>query len=137
MCVAADHPMQTDVARTTRPVLVVDDDPIVRAMIQQALEDEGMQVVTAADGRQALEEAGRVRPRLVILDVSLPVLGGEAVANRLRQIMAGERVPIMAITADGRPAEKARALGAFAYLAKPFDVDKLVEVVQRGLGDND
>jgi two-component system nitrogen regulation response regulator GlnG len=72
----------------------------------------------------------------VILDVSLPVLGGVAVANELRQMMSDEPVRIMAITADGRPAEKARALGAFAYLPKPFDVDTLVDVVQRSLNDD-
>jgi len=127
------RPVEIEVAPVRHPVLVVDDDPIVRAMIRQALEDEGIPVVTASDGRQALEEADRVRPRLVILDVSLPVVGGEAVANRLRQMMSDEPVQIMAITADGRPAEKARALGAFAYLAKPFDVDELLDIVQREL----
>jgi DNA-binding response OmpR family regulator len=119
-----------------RPVLVVDDDPVVRGMIHQALEDEGLMVVTADDGSRALEEATRVRPWLVILDVSLPVLGGEAVAAALRQIMADDGVRIMAITADGRPAEKARALGAFAYLAKPFDIDELIEIVRRGLNQD-
>ena len=114
-------------------MLVVDDDPIVREMIRRALEDEGILVVTAADGPEALEEATRLRPYLVILDVSLPVLGGEAVAHQLRQITSDDQLPIMAITADGRPAEKARRLGAFAYLAKPFDVDALVDVVQQAL----
>lgn len=114
-------------------MLVVDDDPVVRGMIHQALEDEGLPVITAEDGASALEEARRARPRLVILDVSLPILGGEAVASELRQIMSDGGVRIMAITADGRPAEKARALGAFAYLAKPFDIEELIEKVRRGL----
>jgi DNA-binding response OmpR family regulator len=114
------------------PVLVVDDDPIVRGLICRALEDEGIAVVAADNGRLALDEAMRVRPGLVVLDVTLPVLGGEAVAAGLRQLVA-EDVRIMVITADGRPAEKARALGAFAYLAKPFDVDELVDTVRRGL----
>ena len=117
----------------TDSVLVVDDDPVVRSMIHRALEDEGLTVVTADDGAKALLEANRVRPRLVILDVSLPVLGGESVAAELRRMLSGEIVRIVAITADGHPAEKAQALGAFAYLSKPFDIDELIELVRRGL----
>jgi CheY-like chemotaxis protein len=111
----------------------VDDDPIVRGMIQQALEDDGLVVVTAADGQEALEKANRVRPRLIILDLSLPVLAGETVAARLRHIIANDLLRIMVITADGYPAEKAKAVGAFAYLGKPFDVSELVDIVHRGL----
>jgi CheY-like chemotaxis protein len=120
-------------AAVTAPVLVVDDDPIVRGMIRQALEDDGLAVVTAADGQEALQEATRVRPRLVILDLSLPVLNGETVAARLRGIIADDPVRIMVITADGHPAEKARAVGAFAYLGKPFNLSDLVDIVHRGL----
>jgi CheY-like chemotaxis protein len=113
-------------------VLVVDDDPIVRTLICRALEDEGLPVVAADNGMLALEEARRVRPRVVVLDVSLPVLGGDAVAARLRELLAGD-LRILVITADGHPAEKARALGAYAYLSKPFDVDELVDTVRRSL----
>ena len=113
-------------------VLVVDDDPIVRSLICQALQDEGFVVVAADHGRLALDEARRVRPRLVVLDVSLPVLGGEAVAAGLRELL-GDDVRIMVITADGHPAEKARALDAYAYLAKPFELDDLVRLVRQGL----
>jgi DNA-binding response OmpR family regulator len=60
------------------PILVVDDDPEVCCyMIRWALEEEGLLVDTAADGRQALEQATRRRPRLVILDMSLPLLDGD------------------------------------------------------------
>lgn len=79
-------------SESLRPVLVVDDDPVVRAMIHQALEDEGLTVITAEDGEKALDTATRVGPRLVILDVSLPVLGGEAVAAGLPEIMSDEDV---------------------------------------------
>ena len=116
----------------TGPVLVVDDDAMVRRLIRRALEEEGLQVVAAANGRLALEQAGHVRPALVVLDISLPVLGGDAVAEGLRARL-GEHVPILVITADGHPAEKARVLGAYGYLAKPFDVDELIGLVRRGL----
>jgi DNA-binding response OmpR family regulator len=106
---------------------------VVLRMICRALQDEGLRVIAAANGRLALERARLQPPDLVVLDMTLPLLGGADVAAELRATL-GERLPILLITADGRPAEKARRLGAYAYLSKPFDVDDLVATVQRGLG---
>ena len=119
-------------AGRTGPVLVVDDDAVVRTMICRALEEEGFRAVWAADGRVAVERARRHQPALVVLDVTLPLLGGGAVAAELRALL-GNRLPILVITADGHPAAKARALGAYGYLSKPFDVDELIGAVRRAL----
>jgi two-component system OmpR family response regulator len=119
-------------AAHTGPVLVVDDDAVVRRVICRALEDEGLQVMAAANGRLAIEQANRNPPALVVLDMSLPLLGGDAVAAALRA-RVGHALPILVITADGHPAEKARALGAFAYLPKPFEMDELLARVHEGL----
>jgi DNA-binding response OmpR family regulator len=113
-------------------VLVVDDDAIVRGLICHALEDDGLSVVAAENGRVALEQAALVRPRLIVLDVSLPIVAGSGVAAGVREIVSPD-VPILVITADGHPLEKARALGAYASLSKPFDVDELVALVRSGL----
>lgn len=69
---------------------------------------------------------------LVVLDITLPVLSGYEVAKALRGRHGGSP-PILAITADGRAAEKSRQLGAFTYLSKPFDVDDLLSAVRAGL----
>lgn len=114
-------------------ILVVEDDPVLRQSIQWALEDEGLQVDTAADGRQALGQLARRRPALVLLDMRLPIVGGEAVADGLHAAY-GDEVPIVVITADGRAAEKARRVGAVDFLAKPFEIDDLIGVVHRALG---
>ena len=114
------------------PVLVVDDDAVVRRLICRALEEDGLRVVPAANGQLAIEHARRHEPALVVLDVRLPLLGSDAVAGSIRAIL-GEQVPILVITADGHPAERARMLRAFAYLQKPFDVDELVGTVRRAL----
>ena len=119
-------------AGQTGPVLVVDDDAVVRNLICRALEDEGLQVMSAANGRLAVERANQQAPALVVLDMSLPLLAGDAVAAELRAHV-GDHLPIVLITADGHPAEKARVLGAFAYLSKPFDMDELMATIQRGL----
>jgi two-component system OmpR family response regulator len=108
----------------------VDDDPGLRQVIQWALEEEGWLVQTAADGAQALAQATRRRPRLVVLDMGLPQLDGVGVAEALRRLY-GESLPIVVITADGQAAAKARRVGGRAHLSKPFDIDDLCDVVQR------
>jgi DNA-binding response OmpR family regulator len=96
------------------------------------LEDEGFEVETAADGGQALDHARRRAPALVVLDMRLPVANGTAVAGGLRAIL-DEPPPILLITADDRGESKARHIGAYAFLPKPFDLDDLLALVQRGL----
>ena len=116
------------------PILVVDDDPQLRHVIRLVLEEEGLTVETAADGRQALDQATRRRPRLVILDMGLPLLDGAGLAAELRAIY-DDGLPLLVITADGHVAEKARRVGARAYLAKPFELDDLAATVQHVLGE--
>ena len=120
-----------DSAGATEVILVVDDDPGIRQTIRWALEDEGFTVATAADGQEALAQGERHRPALVILDMTLPVLDGHAVADGLRA--GGAAVPILMITADGSAVAKARRVGAYAYLKKPFDIDALLGAVRLGL----
>ena len=114
------------------PILVVDDDMTIRQMIRWALEDEGFRVDTTGDGQQALDHATRRRPALLVLDMMLPGLDGAAVAAGLRAAY-GEPPPILLITADGRAQAKARRVGAYAHLTKPFELDELVALVRRGL----
>src|SRR3712207_2785624 len=94
------------------------------------LEDEGFDVGTAMDGAQALRLAAERPPGVVVLDMSLPDVTGEALARQLRATWPG--LPVLVITADGRAAEKAARIGAYAYLHKPFDIGELVALVRRG-----
>ena len=114
------------------PVLVVDDDPQVRQFIREVLEDEGLAVETAADGRQALDLIAQRPPALVVLDITLPVLGGVDLADRLRAAL-GNGLPILVITADGNATQKAEQVRAYAHLRKPFAMDDLLAAVRRGL----
>lgn len=115
-------------------VLVIDDDPEVRNMICLALEEEGFVVGTAMNGGQALRLAAERPPGLVVLDVSLPDVIGDTLADQLRA--AWPALPVLVITADGSAAEKAARLGAYAYLHKPFDISDLVELVRLGFGSH-
>ncbi|HEX6510562.1 MAG TPA: response regulator transcription factor [Chloroflexota bacterium] len=128
--------MQTQPTLAEQPglgyILVVDDDPDLRFTIRWALEDEGFQVETAADGQEAIERGMKTRPALLVLDMGLPIVNGDGVAARLRNEL-GFGLPILVITADGHASEKAARVGAFDYLHKPFDLEALVRSVHRGL----
>ena len=113
-------------------ILVVDDDPEVRQLIFDVLDDEGYEVVTAADGREALAKATRRRPSLLVLDLTLPHLSGPELAAQLRTLN-GRPLPTLVISGDGQAGSKARELGAFAYLHKPFEIEDLLACVARGL----
>jgi two-component system response regulator MprA len=113
-------------------VLVVDDDANVREAIRWALEDEGFEVETAADGLQAIQRGVARRPDLVLLDLTLPVLDGFRVASDLRAAH-GTGLPILAMTADGQAEAKAVRAGAYAFVRKPFELVKLLEIIRQGL----
>jgi two-component system response regulator MprA len=107
-------------------VLVVDDDPPLRRMLQRTLRAEGFEVSTATDGGGALVEAERAAPDVIVLDVALPVLDGIGVCRRLRS--KGLATPILMLTARDAVADRVAGLeaGADDYLVKPFAVQELV-----------
>jgi CheY-like chemotaxis protein len=113
-------------------VLVVDDDPQVRQAIQWALEDEGLAVMAAPDGRTAIALAGREMPDLVVLDLNLPEMDGYEVARALRSARE-QPIPILVVTGDGQAPAKASRVGAYRFLRKPFRIEDLLEAVHGGL----
>jgi DNA-binding NtrC family response regulator len=116
-------------ADQTSPILVVDDDGFIRRIIRDALEGEGFCVVTSANATDALAAASRIQPKIVILDVHLPDMRGEAVARALDRRLAG-RLQIITISGDDGAAKAASEMHAVACLRKPFDIDDLVKVVE-------
>ena len=114
-------------------VLAVEDDPIIRADLRLVLEDAGFEVAAANDGIEAVELAREHQPDAILLDLSLPRLGGVEVT---RQILAERDVPIVALT--GRSLELAQEAidaGAASYVLKPFDADEVVEAVRDALAE--
>lgn len=112
-----------------QPILVVDDDPAIRATISDILTTEGYPVETAADGAEALAVVERSRPALVLLDMRMPVLDGWGFARGLRE--RGLRLPILVMTATQNARRWAEEIGADGYLAKPFDLLDLLRAVER------
>jgi diguanylate cyclase (GGDEF)-like protein len=116
-------------------VLVADDDPSTRALIEMALRDAGYECALAADGRSALEQARATRPDLVVLDVGMPFMTGDEVHRELRRDPRTRYIPVLFVTAKRTTAEVAARLrnGADDYVAKPFDVDELVARISSAL----
>jgi two-component system response regulator MprA len=106
-------------------LLLVDDDPPIRRMLERTLTAEGYAVEAAADGGAALAAVERSMPDAIVLDVTMPGLDGLAVTRRLRA--KGLRVPILLLTARDAVHERVAGLdaGADDYLVKPFDSDEL------------
>ncbi|MFD9910709.1 response regulator transcription factor [Streptomyces sp. NPDC059063] len=111
-------------------ILVVDDDPEVRAAVEDALTVEGHHVRGVGDGQRALAAVARWEPDLVVLDVLMPVMDGLAVCRQLRA--AGDRVPVLVLTALDSVSDRVDGLdaGADDYLVKPFALDELVARVR-------
>ncbi|HLA16848.1 MAG TPA: response regulator transcription factor [Candidatus Limnocylindrales bacterium] len=126
------------------PILVVDDDAKIVALVRTYLERDGFSVVTAADGRAALAAIEERHPALVVLDLMLPSIDGRAI---LRAVRGGDAdaepdIPILILSARGTPADRIAGLedGADDYLPKPFSPAELVLRVRsilRRAGPND
>ena len=110
-------------------VLIVEGEPTIRELVAFALAEAGHEVDCAPDGIVALDLAERRRPELILLDVHLPGMTAEAFAHADRR-RAGPWAPIVVFTAQDGAAHAAR-IGAAGYLPKPFDLDQLLEVVNR------
>jgi CheY-like chemotaxis protein len=110
-------------------VLVVDDEPQVVWMLRFSLEAEGYQTLSARDGAAALAEIREHRPRLMLLDVMMPIMDGWTVLEHLQAMPEGERPKVIVVSARASLRDKAKAieLGADAFVAKPFSVDDLLE----------
>jgi DNA-binding response OmpR family regulator len=110
-------------------VLTADDDPHLLRLVMRNLEFEGYEVLTASDGKQALELIEAREPDLVLLDVMMPKMDGFTVCQRVREFSS---VPIIMVTARGQEQDRVRGLdlGADDYLTKPFGVDELLARVR-------
>ena len=123
-------------AEADKLVLVADDDDDVRELIVFRLARAGYEVVTAADGNQAVEVALARAPDLCVIDLMMPGLDGYEVTVRLRGSERLAKVPILLLTASVEDAAVSRGyeVGANDYIKKPFSPKQLVERVGAMLG---
>ena len=112
-------------------VLLVDDEPQVVWMLQFSLEAEGYQTFTARDGRAALGALAEHHPRLMLLDIMMPIMDGWSVLEEMQSLPMEERPRVVVVSARSSLRDRAKAaeLGADAFVAKPFNVEVLLGVL--------
>ncbi len=116
-------------------VLIVDDEANIVISLEFLMEQAGYTVAVARNGDEALEQIERFRPDLVLLDVMLPGVNGFDILQRVRQQPEHKEMAVIMLTAKGREVEitKGLALGADAYITKPFSTRDLLAEVRRQL----
>jgi two-component system sensor histidine kinase/response regulator len=136
----SQQPLET---RLARRVLVADDDPFYREIASASLMEAGLDVVTAADGREALEVFASAAPDLAIVDVLMPELSGLEFLNQVRTSGSSRHVPVIVITGhdDTESIQRAYDAGATSFLAKPLNWPLFVQhvnfVLKAGQADAD
>ena len=120
----------------SKKILVADDEPNIVISLEYLLKREGYTVTIARDGQEALDAIARDHPDLVLLDVMMPKKSGFEVCQELRINEALQHIKILMLTAKGRDTDVAKglALGADAYMTKPFATRDLVQKVAQMLG---
>ena len=122
-----------------KKILIVDDEPHIRALLEQTLEDfedNDVEIFTAKDGQEGLEIIKDEHPNLVFLDVMMPKMNGFDVCQAVKHELNLQDVYIIMLTAKGQEFDKKKGLesGADTYMTKPFDPDEIIEKASTVLG---
>jgi CheY-like chemotaxis protein len=117
-------------------ILVVDDHPQIVRLLQRVLQSEEHEIITAADGEEALEKLRRERPALVLLDVKMPKKTGLEVLREIKSDPSTSNIAVILLTASDRDSEMSHALqlGADWYVTKPFQPSEIISLTRRFLG---
>jgi two-component system alkaline phosphatase synthesis response regulator PhoP len=123
----------------SQKILIVDDEDHLRMLIEQTLEDledEGVELLTASNGEEALEMIIKEKPNLVFLDVMMPKMNGIEVCRKVKQELKLNDIFIIILTAKGQELDKQKGkdVEADIYMTKPFDPDDLLEKAREVLG---
>ncbi len=119
-----------------KSILAVDDSPSIRSMVSFTLKNAGYEVIEAVDGMDALSKAKTKVMNLVLTDQNMPLMDGLTLVRSLRQLPAYRSVPILILTTESGVdmKSKGKAAGATGWLVKPFDPQRLIDVVRKVLG---
>ncbi|NEP14813.1 MAG: response regulator [Symploca sp. SIO2C1] len=115
-----------------KKILIVDDEHYIRMLLEETLEDledEGVELLIASNGAEALETIKTEKPELVFLDVMMPKMNGFDVCNIVKNELKLDDTYIIMLTAKGQEFDKQKGqeVGADLYMTKPFDPDEVVE----------
>jgi two-component system chemotaxis response regulator CheY len=133
---ATHNPGKKQEHNMAKTILAVDDSSSLRQMVAFSLKAAGYQVVEAVDGQDGLDKAKQQTVDLVLTDQNMPRMDGLELIKLLRGLPAYQKVPILMLTTESSDEMKARgrAAGANGWLVKPFDPQRLIEVVKKVIG---
>jgi two-component system response regulator (stage 0 sporulation protein F) len=119
-----------------RPVvLVIDDQPGIRRLLAEVLQEEGYAVLEAANGYDGLQKARDSRPGLILMDMKMPGMDGIETLRELKRLGIGEKVIMMTAYGELDLVNEAKEIGATDYITKPFDIVALCDMIGRNLAD--
>lgn len=118
-------------------ILVVDDEPDILDLVELSIASEGFDVIKATNGEEAIQQAERESPQLILLDISMPGMDGFETLEALRENPETEAIPVILLTARAQISDKLRGIssGAEDYITKPFNPSELIERVKSSLKD--
>lgn len=126
------------VVLTGKRILIADDDPSIRRIVQIVLSHHGLTVITAEDGEDAFQKAITEKPDAILLDIRMPKLNGFEVFEKLRANPLTAHIPVAFFTADKDFTDfrKAQEMGSLIYISKPFKPNTLIDSVTMLLASN-
>lgn len=119
------------VASSVCSILVIDDDPAILGFLRVALKGAGYSVETARNGSEGLHQVSAYRPDLILLDMNMPVMDGWEFCKQMRGRDDSAAVPIVVMTAGQDVKGRVREVGAQGYLGKPFDLNDMLDEIQK------
>ena len=119
-----------------KKILAVDDEPDILKVVIFRLKKIGYEVITAIDGKEALDLAERERPDLILLDLRLPIINGYEVCQKIKADEKLKKIPVILLTASTSSefAEKMKEYQADDYLVKPFEPEELLTKIKKFIG---
>jgi DNA-binding NarL/FixJ family response regulator len=127
--------MKENGVRDNKRLLLIDDDPNLILLVKDYLEFRGYEVITAENGRDALEVLDQDVPDMIICDVMMPEMDGYALVEHVRQDPRTSWIPVLFLSAKGQSQDRVKGLntGADVYMVKPFEPEELVAQVEASL----
>lgn len=111
-------------------ILIVEDEPSIRDLLDDFFNGEGFDTLLATDGREGLEMATAEHPDVILLDVMLPVMDGVEAARHLKEDKRTHDIPIVVMSANLTLLRRPELLAADTFIRKPFDLDELLALIQ-------
>lgn len=127
--------MKDNLQKDSKKLLLIDDDPNLILLVKDYLEFRGYHVISAENGRQALDILATEIPDMIICDVMMPEVDGYSLVQKIRENSETNAIPIMLLSAKGQSQDRVKGLniGADVYMVKPFEPEELVAQVESTL----